>query len=189
MDWEWYESCFIIFFLNSEKDFDTFWKYRCKLLSLFLIFSNIRTIDLHGVSLMVRVSALLQRSARVTRARMETKGPAEDVSRTKITDWTEVEAERCSRRNRDTPLWRRHRCRELADFSFTLIVHAYETKRKKREHPGVENTETQIKKKLARKWRFRSDEKWLGSRTSSRVAVREKQERAAYKVALIQKFL
>lgn len=139
-----------------------------KLLSLFLISSNIRTIDLHGVSLMVRVSALLQRSARVTRARMETKGPAEDVSRTKITDWTEVEAERCSRRNRDTPLWRRHRCRELADFSFTLIVHAYETKRKKREHPGVENTETQIKKN----WRGNEDSEAMKS-DSSRELLRE----------------
>lgn len=139
-----------------------------KLLSLFLISSNIRTIDLHGVSLMVRVSALLQRSARVTRARMETKGPAEDVSRTKITDWTEVEAERCSRRNRDTPLWRRHRCRELADFSFTLIVHAYEAKRKKENIQGWRTRRHKSKKN----WRGNEDSEAMKS-DSGRELLRE----------------
>lgn len=142
-----------------------------KLLSLFLISSNIRTIDLHGVSLMVRVSALLQRSARVTRARMETKGPAEDVSRTKITDWTEVEAERCSRRNRDTPLWRRHRCRELADFSFTLIVHAYEAKRKKENIQGWRTRRHKSKKtgaemKIQKRWKVTRVANFFASRGS-----------------------
>lgn len=110
-------------------------------------------------------------AAKVTRAR--TKGPTEDVSRTKITDWTEVEAQRCSRRNIGS--WHAFVKASLVPRARGFLIHVdrarvWNEKKKERKKRGgdSENTETPgANQKLARKWRFCSDEKWLGSRTSS----------------------
>lgn len=69
-------------------------------------------------------------------------------------DWTEVERIRVETEYRDAPLWDRETGRQGADFSFMMIVHAYET-----EERGFGEGAAPCKSKLTWKWRLCRDEK------------------------------
>lgn len=128
-------------------------------------------------------------AAKVTRAR--TKGPTEDVSRTKITDWTEVEAQRCSRRNIGS--WHAFVKASLVPRARGFLIHVDRARvwnEKKKERKGVEIARTQRHPVQIKNWRGNEDSAAMKSDSGRELLRRSwKTGTGGYKVALIQKFL